>query len=287
MPPRRRNAFGSGPGASGREGWLTHDGKPATVTGTGVVPPLAERLGPALPEAAPRFASSNRRTAADDPGGPAVECPPAGPGDVRPAPLAEADRPACGSMMERRHPEGWRRAPGGQPRHWTECGTHGRPGGPGFVPASRRPGPRDAFVGRSARARTADMGPVPNNRRLPIRSTVRVHGPASPAPRPGAERVAGDREVLTEVRPVLTYTPVGPGRAGTACRAAGRKRCPGLASGRRSGIRRSVWTPPLRPNRRGVLREEPERGDGGGVDALARGAGAGAVPGPDGTEGGL
>ncbi len=51
-------------GLSGREGWLTHDGRPSTVTGMRVLPLLAEEPGLTLPEAAPRFASSSGRPAA-------------------------------------------------------------------------------------------------------------------------------------------------------------------------------------------------------------------------------
>ncbi len=163
-------------GLGGREGWLAHDGRPSTVTGMRVLPPLAEEPGLTLPE---------------------------------------ADRRACGSMMERRHPEGWRRAPGGRLRHWIVSGAHGRPGGPGFVPASRRPGPRDGAIGRSARARTADMGPVPDSHRFLIRPSVRVHGPASLALRLAAERVADDWRAPYGVRPVPACTPVGPDHAGS------------------------------------------------------------------------
>ncbi len=56
-------------GLGGREGWLTHDGRPSTVTGMRVLPLPAEEPGLTLPEAAPRFASSSGRPAADDPGG--------------------------------------------------------------------------------------------------------------------------------------------------------------------------------------------------------------------------
>ncbi len=249
-------------GLGGREGWLTHDGRPSTVTGMRVLPLPAEEPGLTLPEAAPRFASSSGRPAAADPGGAPVGCASDAPGGVRLEPLAEADRRACGSMMERRHPEGWRRAPGGRLRYWIVSGAHGRPGGPGFVPASRRPGPRDGAIGRSARARTADMGPVPDSHRFLIRPSVRGHGPASLALRLAAERVADGWRALYGVRPVLACTPVGPDHAGTGYRAAGRERCPGLTSGRRPGIRRGVWTPPPPPGWREVLRAEPERGPG-------------------------
>ncbi len=43
-------------GLSGREGWLTHDGRPSTVTGMRVLPLPAEEPGLTLPEAAPRRA---------------------------------------------------------------------------------------------------------------------------------------------------------------------------------------------------------------------------------------
>ncbi len=59
-------------GLSGREGWLTHDGRPSTVTGMRVLPLPAEEPGLTLPEAAPRFASSSGRPADDDPGGAAA-----------------------------------------------------------------------------------------------------------------------------------------------------------------------------------------------------------------------
>ncbi len=244
---------------SGREGWLTHDGRPSTVTGMRVLPLLAEELGLTLPEAAPRFASSNGRPAADDPGGAPVECALDALGGVRLEPLAEADRRAWESMMETHHPEGWRRAPGGQLRYWIVSGAQGRLGGLGFVPASCQLGPRDGAIGWSARARIANMGLVLNNHRFLIRPSVRVHGLASLALRLAAERVADDWQALYGVRPVLAYTLVGPDHAGTGYRAAGWERCPGLTSGRRSGIRRSVWTLPLQPDWRKVLQAEPER----------------------------
>ncbi len=160
--------------------------------------------------------------------------------------------------------EGWRRAPGGQLRYWIVSGAHGRPGGLGFVPASRRPGPRDGAIGRSARARIANMGPVPDSHRFLIRPSVRVHGLASLALRLAAERVADDWRALYGVRPVPACTPVGPDHAGTGYRAAGRERCPGLTSGRRPGLRGGVWTLPPPPDWREVLRAEPERGPGQG-----------------------
>ncbi len=42
-------------GLGGREGWLTHDGRPSTVTGTRVLPLPAEEPGLTLPEAPPRL----------------------------------------------------------------------------------------------------------------------------------------------------------------------------------------------------------------------------------------
>ena len=199
--------------------------------------------------------------------------------------LPEADRRACGSMMERRHPEGWRRAPGGQLRYWTVSGAHGRPGGPGFVPASRRPGARDGAIGRSARARIADMGPVPDSHRFLIRPSVRIHGLASLALRLAAERVADDWRALYGVRPVPAYTPVGPDHAGTGYRAEP-ERGPGHTGPPHRGGDRAEREyarsghPDGRVHRRTAAM-------GGGLDPQARGTGAGTVPGQGGPGGGL
>ena len=77
-------------------------------------------------------------------------------------------------------------------------------------------------------------------------------------------RLTGDWHGKYGVTPVLAYTYVGPGHAGTSYRAAGWQRCAEATSGtppgaRGQGVRRSVWMKPLAPDWRQVLCREPER----------------------------
>ncbi len=88
---------------------------------------------------------------------------------------------------------------------------------------------------------------------------VRVHGLASLAPPMAAERVADGWEAACGVRPVLGRTFTGPDMSGLRHRAAGWRRCPELASGRRSGARRAVWPVPPAEGWKGTLCRGPER----------------------------
>ncbi len=77
-------------------------------------------------------------------------------------------------------------------------------------------------------------------------------------------RLAGDWHGKYGVTPVLAYTYVGPGHAGTSYRAAGWQRCAEATSGTPhgatgQGVRRSVWMKPLAPDWRQVLCRKPER----------------------------
>ena len=86
------------------------------------------------------------------------------------------DRRRWEAMVATHHPEGWRRPPGGQLRHWVSTECHGVLGGVGFTAAEMQLGPRDSAIGWSADARLANIGRVVHNNRLLLLPGVRVYG---------------------------------------------------------------------------------------------------------------
>ncbi len=231
-----------------RAGGLAGPRRPA-LPGVGA-PDAAAAPGPHAPPA-PDFPDSD------------VACALRDLGPVSLAPVTDAaDRRRREAMVGTRHPEGWRRPPGGQVRHWIRSERPGILGGVGFAAAGIQPGPRDGAVGWSADARVANVGRVVHDNRFLLPPGVRVKGLASRALRLATARVAADRAAACGVRPVLAQTFTGPGTSGTGCRAAGWRCCPEPTSGRRSGVRRAVWLRPLSEGWREVLRRGPERGPG-------------------------
>ena len=91
-----------------------------------------------------------------------------------------------------------------------------------------------------------------------------MKGLASHALALACARLAADWHAKYGTTPVLAYTYVGPGHAGTSYRAAGWQRCAEATSGTPPGAdgpgpQRSVWMKPLAPDWRQVLCREPER----------------------------
>ncbi len=218
-----------------REGWHDHRGGPRLELGHRALPVVAREAGAVLPPRRARRArvgDSHARPAAGYPDT-AVSCGLEELGEVALDPVTEANRRDWESMMESHHPQGWRRAPGGQLRYWIRCATHGTLGGIGFTSAGFQLGPRDRAIGWSGDARHARIGRVVHNQRLLILPSVRVRGLASTVLRQAAARVAGDWEESHGVRPVLLQTFTSPDQSGTGYRAAGWEPCPEPTSGRR------------------------------------------------------
>ena len=122
-------------------------------------------------------------------------------GAVSLEPVPRADGRRWEAMMERHHPAGWRRAPGGQLRYWITSSGHGVLGGIGFVSASCQLAPRDAMIGWSADACLANIAKVVCNQRFLLLPSVRVRGLASHVLRLATRRIAHDWAQRYGVRP--------------------------------------------------------------------------------------
>ena len=137
----------------------------------------------------------------------------------------------------------------------TAPGPHARPapdfpdssvaralGGIGLSAAGVRSGPRDRFVGWPADARAAGIGRAVRSNRFLL--------------------LPGVRAAVCDGRPVPATAFTGPEMSGPVRRAAGWRRCPEPAPGRRSGARRAVWSRQLPEGWREALRRGPERAAG-------------------------
>ena len=113
------------------------------------------------------------------------------PGPVWLAPVGDADdRRLWEAVMERHHPLGWARPPGGQMRYWIRSERHGVLGGIGFGSATWQLQARDEWIGWSADARAANFGRVLCNHRFLLLPGVRglragVAGPGHGHPEGG------------------------------------------------------------------------------------------------------
>ncbi len=195
-----------------RGSWRGPSGRPCLASARRMLPLLAEASGVHLPDAAAPSLDVHMRPPSDFPDSP-VACAPCDPGALSPDLVTDAaDRRRREAMVETRHPEGWRRPPGGQLRYRIRSARHGILGG---------------------------IGQVVHDNRFLLLPGVRVKGLASEALRMATARVADDRETGYGVRPVLAQTFTGPGMSGPSCRAAGWTCCPEPTSGRRSGVRRA------------------------------------------------
>ncbi len=246
-----------------RGSWRGPSGRPCLASARRMLPLLAEASGVHLPDAAAPSLDAHMRPPSDFPDSP-VACAPCDPGALSPDLVTDAaDRRRREAMVETRHPEGWRRPPGGQLRYRIRSARHGVPGG---------------------------IGKVLCNNRFLLLPDVRVKGLASEALRMATARVADDRETGYGVRPVLAQTFTGPGMSGPSCRAAfGRSGSGRLRSaGERScGAPRNGFPAGREPciaqgdGRRGSMAaaRTPTAGSGGGLRRWARpGPGASARP---------
>ena len=132
-----------------------------------------------------------------------------------------ADVRAWRSMMALRHPQGAPLSPGARLRYWIVSERRGRLGGIGFKAAGWHSKARDAFIGWSPRARTANLGRLVENDRFLILPGVRVRNLASRVLALAAERLPGDWEAAHGVRPLAACTHTGPGHSGACYRASG------------------------------------------------------------------
>ncbi len=227
-----RHAPGRGP--VGRTGWRNARRGPCLSAAAKALPVLAGRLGLELPppRAVPDPAAAPAVPDGDIPGTVARRLD--GPGPVPPGPVGgAADRRRWEAMVERHHPLGWARPPGGRVRQWIRPERHGVPGGIGFGPATWRLAARDRWIGWTPGARAASTGRVVRSHRFLLLPGVRVYGLASEVPPMAAARVAEDREARYPVRPVAACTHVGPEHSGHGHHRAGWT-CAGRGGGRRA-----------------------------------------------------
>ncbi len=91
-----------------------------------------------------------------------------------------------------------------------------------------------------------------------IGPSVRVRKLASQGLRRATERVAADWAERDGESPVLGHPLTSPEHSGLRDRAAGWTPCAERTSGRRSGVKRTVWWRPLRDDWREILCAEPE-----------------------------
>ena len=246
-----------------REDWRNAKGALCLASARAALPGLASSLDLVLPP--PRPHALNTGTVERDYPDKPLECALKDLGEVTVEPVADGgDRRRARSMMATWHPEGEARCPGARVSYWITSSVHGRLGGLVFCAAGWHQKARDRFIGWSQRARDAHLAEVVNNDRFLVLPSVTVKGLASHALALACARLATDWREKYGTTPVLAYTYVGPGHAGTSYQAAGWQRCveatsgtpPGAAA---KGVRRSVWMKPLAPDWRQVLCREPGR----------------------------
>ncbi len=170
-------------------------------------------------------------------------------------PGGTADRRLWEAMMNRHHPLGNARPPGGQLRYWIRSERDGVLGGISFGSAAWKLRARDNWIGWSADARAANIERVICNHRFLLLPGVRVHGLASRALRVAAQRVAGDWHARYSAQPVAVYTHIAAEYSGYSYHRAGWI-CAGQTAGRRGDVGK-VWVLPLGDGWREILcREE-------------------------------
>ena len=107
-----------------REHWNTFEGKPNLGSARKVLGRLADHAGVSLPSAQAPPGDGRQRPSDDYPDH-AVACSLAAVVTVKLAPFSHRDGLRWAAMMQSHHPEGWRRAPGGQMRYWITSSGHG------------------------------------------------------------------------------------------------------------------------------------------------------------------
>ena len=222
-----------------RTGWRNPLGALCLSAAAKALPALADRLGLELP---PAREVPDPTTAPAVPAGAVPDtrlaCPLEELGPVSLDPVVDADdRRLWEAMMEKRHPLGWARPPGGQMRYWIRSERHGVLGGIGFGSATWQLRARDEWIGWTADARAANIGRVLCNHRFLILSGVRVHALASQVLRMATQRVADDWESRYSVRPLAAYTHIGAEHSGYSYQRAG-----WTVAGRTSGRRGEAGT---------------------------------------------
>ena len=238
-----------------REDWRNAKGELCLASARVALPGLTSALDLCLP--APR----HRRPRAPDAGSvprdypdKPLTCALEDLGEVTVVPVGDGeDKRLARSMMATWHPKGEARCPGARVSYWITSSRHGRLGGLVFSAASWHHKARDRFIGWSQGARDAHLGKIVNNDRFLVLPSVKVKGLASHALACACARLAADWRTKYGSTPVLAYTYVGPGHAGTSYRAAGWQCCRETTSGKPPGatdrgVRRSVWMKPLAPD---------------------------------------
>ena len=246
-----------------REDWRNAKGALCLASARAALPGLASSLDLTLP--APRPHALNTGIVGRDYPDTPLTCALEDLGEITVEPVGDGeDKRLARSMMATWHPEGEARSPGARVSYWITSSRHGRLGGLVFCAAGWHQKARDRFIGWSQGARDAQLGKVVNNDRFLILPSVKVKGLASHALACACRRLAADWQEKYGTTPVLAYTYVGPGHAGTSYQAAGWRRCVDPTSGRPpgatgEGVRRAVWMKPLAEDWRDVLCREPER----------------------------
>ena len=232
------------------EDWRNSAGELCLASARKVLPRLADRLGLLLP---PPLRRPNARPLEAYPDV-ALSCGLKELGDVRAEPVAPKDVTLWRSMMASHHPQGERRQPGARLLYWVVSSRRSRLGGLSFCAAGWHQRARDSYIGWTQRELAAHLGRVVNNARLLILPGVRVPSLASRGIGLALSRLADDWQSAYGVRPVLAYTYVDAGQAGTCYAATGWERCE-----ERTVRGRSVWMKPLCADWRQVLRAPTRR----------------------------
>ena len=217
-----------------RTGWRNPLGALCISAASKALPALAERVGLALPPArdVPDPALAPSVPAGDVPDT-RLTCSLEELGPVRLDPVGDADdRRVWEAMMQRHHPLGWSRSPGGQMRYWIRSEDHVVLGGIGFGSATWQLRARDEWIGWSADARAANIERVLCNHRFLLLPGVRVYALASRVLGMATQRLADDWESRYRVRPLAAYTHVGAEHSGYFYHRAGWS-VAGRTSGRR------------------------------------------------------
>ena len=186
-----------------REDWRNAKGALCLASARAALPGLASSLDLVLP--APRPHALNTGIVGRDYPDKPLVCALEDLGEVTVKPVGDGeDRRLARSMMATWHPEGEARCPGARESYWITSSRHGRLGGLMFCAAGWHQKARDRFL---------------------VLPSVKVKGLASHALALTCARLATDWREKHGTTPVLAYTYVGPGHAGTSYRAAGWQRC--------------------------------------------------------------
>jgi Domain of unknown function (DUF4338)/Transposase DNA-binding/Transposase Tn5 dimerisation domain len=181
-------------------------------------------------------------------------------GEVTVVPVGSApssDAETARALLQRYHPLGSVKARGAQMRYLVNSSRFGCLGVVTFSSGTWSLRDRDKHIGWSEAARRRNLQHIVLNDRFLILPTVHVNNLASHVLALTMQRLPEDWEQRYKVRPLLAETFVDTSRWTGACYRAANWTAVGQSSGRRDGIRKTIYLYPLSPQWREALSAEP------------------------------